>query len=267
MSSWKLNGEILTFDLKGAALADNNDISNSSTKNNKRTILLLLIIAQLLFTAYIFFDRGFIRFNYPSRANYPIQGIDISHYQGSIDWNKFKSESIDFIIIKATEGADYQDHMFQANYDSAKVYGYTIGAYHFYRFCTDVNLQAQNFLKSIGTKDLRIPPCVDLELGGNCKTDKSDKEVRDEIHVFLNIIQQKTGKMPVLYATEEFYNRYMRGEFAEYPIWIRNIYAKPQLPDSKSWTIWQYANKGRLSGIEKAVDLNVFRGSKIEFYK
>lgn len=76
--------------------------------------------------------QGIVRLNYPSRDDFPIQGIDISHHQKEIDWDRLKVSEIQFIFIKATEGGDFKDKRFQLNWRDARDRGFAVGAYHFF---------------------------------------------------------------------------------------------------------------------------------------
>jgi lysozyme len=110
-----------------------------------------------------------------------------------------------------------------------------------------------------------LPPTIDLEFGGNCKTDKNKKQVLQEVEEFLQILERHYKKRPIIYVTKEFYDEYLIDQFRNNPIWIRNIFKKPKLKDNREWTIWQFANRGRLNGIDMYVDLNVWNGRSIEF--
>jgi lysozyme len=211
------------------------------------------------------FNYGFNPFNYPFMKDYPVRGIDISHHQKSINWEKIKSQHIDFIIMKVTEGGDFTDRKYNEYYNAALQRGYKIGAYHFYRFCTDPNKQAQHFLSTIRSLQLDIPPAIDLEFGGNCKIAHSREKVIQDMKLFLGIVEQNVGRKPLLYATMEFYNAYMRTGFDEYPLWIRDVFLKPDLSGECTWTIWQFTGKGRVDGIAGPVDQNVFNGSREMF--
>jgi len=219
--------------------------------------VLLAILALTVFSLY----KGWLRLNYPSEKKYPIRGIDISHHQGVIKWDKLQASHLDFVVIKATEGGDHEDDRFEDNYDSASAHGYAVGAYHFYRLCTDVNLQATNFLKSLHDKKMSLAPTVDLEFGGNCQSEFGAERTVQNIHVFLQLLEAEIHCKPMLYATKDFYDQYLSGDFAEYPIWIRDVYREPHLSDGRPWYIWQFANRARLPGIKTYVDLNVMAGT------
>lgn len=211
------------------------------------------VLTYLLFT-------GWIRFNYPSLEEFPVRGIDISHHQGKILWEKLKTENISFVIIKATEGQDYKDPLFVENWSNSKQAGYKTGAYHFYRFCKDGKSQANNFIETVPNQPDNLPPAIDLEFGGNCNAEKSREQIILEVTEFLQLVELHYKKKPMIYATDEFYDAYLVGNFSNYPIWIRDIYRRPTLEDGREWFMWQFANRGHLEGIEGYVDLNVVKG-------
>lgn len=213
--------------------------------------------------AYLLF-HGQIRFNYPDKDEFPLVGIDISHHQGHIRWEELRNENISFVIIKATEGGDYKDPRFATNWTMSKLDGYKTGAYHFYRVCKDGKEQAKNFIETVPNEPDNLPPTVDLEFGGNCKTDKTKEQIIKEVNEFLAILENHYKRRPIIYATHEFYDHYLANQFREYPIWIRDILRRPTLSDKREWSIWQFANRAHLKGIDTYVDLNVFNGQSIE---
>lgn len=231
----------------------------------KKIFLLFSLI--IIFGVYTAFDKGYLRFNYPGKKDYPVRGIDISHHQKKINWENLRKAKLNFVIIKATEGGDYQDPDFRKNWVKSLEEGYETGAYHFYRLCRDGNIQAENYIKTVPKSEMSLPPFIDLEYGGNCKTDKNKENVKREIYIFLEKIKDHYGKTPVLYATKSFYKDYIENDYHEYDIWIRDIISKPKLENERKWVFWQYANRGRLDGIEGFVDLNVFYGSEEDYRK
>ncbi len=221
-----------------------------------------LILVTLLFGYLLFI--GQIRFNYPDKNEFPILGIDISHHQGKIKWSELKNENISFVIIKATEGGDYKDPLFIDNWTNSKKEGYKTGAYHFYRLCKDGKEQAKNFIETAPNSPDNLPPTIDLEFGGNCKTDKSKEQILKEVNDFLEAVEAHYTKKPILYVTHEFYDEYLVNTFPDHPVWIRDIFKKPKLADDRAWLIWQFANRGHLDGIDMYVDLNVLNGESAE---
>jgi lysozyme len=230
----------------------------------KFRIILFISVPLLLLVGYFFF-RGFYPFNYPSREKFPVWGIDISHHQGKIDWKKLKSEDLTFVYMKATEGGDYKDSAFTVNWDSAIANGYTVGAYHYFNFLKTGKEQAENFIATVPEIENEMPPALDLEFGGTNKSDQLHGKIIFEIHEFIDIIKNHYGKRPVIYSTHEFYNEYLKDDFKDCIIWIRDIFSEPTLPGKRKWAIWQFSSRENLNGIEGNVDENVFYGTKNDF--
>ena len=202
---------------------------------------------------------GHIQFNHPSVSRFPRRGIDISHHQGRIDWEQLSQARLDFVIAKATEGIDHKDTRFAEYSQAALATGHRLGAYHFYRMCREGTAQARHFLRTIDGIPLDMGTALDLEYGGNCQASGSREETIRQIHAFLDTVEQATGKPVMIYATAEFYEDWLQGDFAANPIWIRGIFREPSLSDGRGWTLWQYSARGRLDGIEGFVDLNAMR--------
>lgn len=228
-------------------------------------IIILAVIGGVELSRWAFYN-GYIRMNYPSTIAYPIQGIDISHHQGSIDWQKLDKQKIQFIFIKATEGADFKDTRFQSNWREAKNLNIPISAYHFFTFCRSGKEQAEHFIREVPTEIINLPPAIDLEFGGNCRSGQR-KQLLAEITEYIQRIEQHYQQKVIIYATQDFYHAYLVNQFLDNPIWIRDIYKQPTLPDSRSWTFWQYANRASLQGVNGFIDLNVFAGNEIDFNK
>lgn len=213
------------------------------------------------------FYFGLIRFNYPSKTDYPVRGIDVSHHQGTIDWRQVKSTDIDFVFIKATEGDDFVDPQFVNNWNAARTQGISVGAYHFFTFCSSARDQAANFIKTVPSKADSLPPVIDIEFIGSCKRRPTLDQYRQAVAEFMSLLRQHFGKSPIIYTTYDSYRGYLDKLFADTPVWIRDIYKMPKLQGGREWLFWQYSNRGRRRGIATYVDLNVFRGSKQVFRK
>jgi lysozyme len=230
-----------------------------------RTIAIFGIILLLAAMALIFFDRGYIRFNYPGEEKYPVRGIDISHHQTDIDWGILERADLDFIFIKATEGGDHKDTKFDEYWRRAGELGLARGAYHFFTFCKSGREQAENYIETVPAGEGLLPAVIDLEYGGNCSARPPKEELLREIKEFSEIVERRYGSRPLIYTTKQSYIDFLSGELPGYQIWIRDIYGTPRLPDGRAWSFWQYTNRGRLWGINGFVDLNVYNGTREEF--
>lgn len=226
--------------------------------------VLVFIYFSIVFVHWCFY-KGYIRMNYPSRHIFPIQGIDISHHQGKIDWSKINQKNIQFIFIKATEGGDFKDRLFQTYWKEAYKLNIPTSVYHFFTFCRSGKDQAQHFIQEVPKDAITMLPAIDLEFGGNCRLQRN-KNLLAEITDYIQIIENHYQKPVIIYATQDFYQMYLINQFPHNPIWIRDIYRYPKLID-RPWTFWQYANRGAIEGINGFVDLNVFSGNQKEFNK
>lgn len=229
-------------------------------------LVLLLIMAGILVYAVYY---GYYHVNGSRAAKYPIHGVDVSHYQGEIDWDVLAAQNIRFAYIKATEGSSYVDERFANNYGMARQTGLRVGAYHFFSFDSSGATQAVNFIETVKAFDGMLPPVVDVEFYGNKEANPPDpEEVRPQLQAYLDAVENAYGLRPVIYATYESWKLYIENQFDDYPLWIRDIWNQPK--SSIDWTLWQYTNRGRLkgfSGEESYVDLNVFKGTMEEWEK
>lgn len=231
------------------------------------SLIVLTVIALITVGVYVAFSNGYIRLNYPSFREYPVHGIDVSHHQQVIDWAKLDKQSVQFAFIKATEGGNHKDSMFQLNWREARRNKILSGAYHFFTFCKEGEEQARNYIHYVPRDSIDLPPIIDLEYGGNCAMENRKEDLIAEIANFFEIIEDHYQRKVIIYTTNEFYRNYLLNQFPDNPVWIRDIIATPKLPDGRKWTFWQYTNRGRLKGINTPVDLNVFSGSREEFSK
>lgn len=116
-------------------------------------VLLICVITALLFT-------GVLHINNPSKKKYPIRGVDVSHYQGEVDWDRLKEENIQFAYIKATEGSKHKDEQFDKNWSDAQCVDLRIGAYHFFSLDSPGADQAENFCSTVTPVEKMLPPVL-----------------------------------------------------------------------------------------------------------
>jgi lysozyme len=200
---------------------------------------------------------------------YPIQGIDISRWQGEIDWASVKAAGTRFAYIKATEGGDHVDPAFQKNWEGARRAGVPRGAYHFVYWCRPAHEQAVWFKQQIPNDPDALPPVLDVEWNGHSKTCPKKVErslALEKIRLMLTELEQLTGKKPVIYTDITFHKDVLEGEFNDYAYWIRSTAAKPEVRyKDRPWAFWQFTTTGRVPGIKGDVDRNAFYGNEGEF--
>ena len=192
---------------------------------------------------------------------YKVHGIDISHYQGDIDWKMLKQTRqgqfpVEFIFMKATEGGDFADDKFVANFDSARAHGFLRGAYHFYNPKTDAHKQADFFINSVKLEPGDLPPVLDIE-----KKSRDIKKLQNDLKIWLRKVESHYGVKPIIYASYKFKTKYLNDSvFDSYPYWIAHYYVD-SVRYQGEWKFWQHTDVGTLPGIEEKVDLNIFNGS------
>ena len=228
--------------------------------------LLLAIIFLTLCIGYLLYD-GYICLNSPEADKFPIAGIDVSAYQGNIEWDKVKSGGFKFAYIKATEGKDFKDSNFAVNWESAKRAGIKRGAYHFFTFGSNGTEQAENFMNAVPNEEDCLPPVIDVEFGGNSSKIPNKVLLQKELRNFIYQLESNYKRRPILYVTYDSYEKYIMGDFDDYTIWIRDIIQFPKIKDNRNWLFWQYNNRGRINGISTFVDINVFNGNEAELEK
>ncbi len=189
--------------------------------------------------------------------DFEVHGIDVSHYQKRIDWPEVAMQDIDFAFVKATEGETYKDSLFHHNWNQMESVGMMKGAYHFYIPSVDPMLQVENFTGSVEIKPGDLPPVLDFEKIGK----KNRIELIADLQTWLKAVEYHYDIRPIIYTNQKLYNKYIKGNFDEYIVWIARYNTEtPDMPFSQSWTFWQYGNRGRIDGIVGDVDFNVFHG-------
>ncbi|OWO93021.1 glycosyl hydrolase [Rhizobium esperanzae] len=226
----------------------------------------ILLVASASYFAY---DFSMLRFNNPPLSRYPIQGIDVSHHQGDIDWKTVAAQpNVRFAIVKATEGGDHRDSKFAENWQRAGDAGLVRGAYHFFTFCRPGRDQAQNVLATVPKTPGTLPIAVDLEFVGNCNKVPTVEEMATEVNAFVTELKGTFPEKPIFYVTQEFFDQYLKGNKARFPehyLWLRSVFNEPTQDACSRWSIWQFADNGTMDGIQGAVDLNALCPSETGF--
>jgi lysozyme len=198
-----------------------------------------------------------------SSVSQGILGIDVSHYQGRIDFEKIppqlNNQKIEFVVIRASMGKDGVDEHFRRNWKGFRKLSLKMGAYHYYRPNENSRLQAENFIKTTALKSGDLIPVLDIE---KHSTIQSRDKLREGLKNWLKIVEAHYGVKPMIYTGDRFFWEVLHNQgFDEYPIWIAN-YNSILEPVTDNWTIWQFSEKGSLAGITEKVDLNVLVGGK-----
>lgn len=187
------------------------------------------------------------------------EGIDVSHYQGWIDWDQVAgSTHISYVYIKATEGANFLDDTYARNLSEARRVGLSVGSYHFYRPNVSPQDQIRNLTANVKAETQDLVPIVDIETRGKV----SEKRFIADLKEFVRLVERHYGKKPLLYSYQNFYNRHLAGHFSDYH-WMIAKYqnSSPVLSDGKEYIMWQYTSTGSIPGIKGNVDRSKIMGS------
>lgn len=190
------------------------------------------------------------------------KGIDVSKWQGTIDWPRVKADGVHYAFVRLSDGANTRDSKFAANWAGAKAAGVIRGAYQFFRPAQSVTAQADMMIAAIGSyQPGDLPPVIDVEDDGGLAPAALAARVRQ----WVDRVSGALGVTPIVYTGKFFWRDEVGGpaSFAGNPLWLAQYTSLcPDLPPPWSrWTFWQYTDSGAVAGISGAVDINRFNGS------
>lgn len=202
----------------------------------------------------------------PSVNAYELRGVDVSRYQGAVDWNRLSEQGVSFAFIKATEGSGHVDMRFAENWEAVAKTNILAAPYHFFSYDSSGLTQAEHFIQTVGKRGGMLPPVVDVEFYGKySRSPMAAEKVRKLLKDLLSELEKFYNAKPILYTTRSAYRLYIKNQFEEYPLWIRNVYYLPFWDGISGWSFWQYSDRGDLDGHEGThIDLNVFQGTRKE---
>jgi lysozyme len=187
-------------------------------------------------------------------------GLDLSEYQGKIDWdlveNIEKKYPIEFVFIRATAGNDREDSRFEENWLGAKKRKMIRGAYHYYRPNENSLEQAKLFIKLVRLKKGDLPPVLDIE---KLPKGQSLDSLKVGLRRWLKAVEAHYKVKPIIYTGEKYYDDFLKEDFSDYLFWIAN-YNFYQERIQEDWLFWQFTEKATISGIKGNVDVNIFNG-------
>ncbi|WP_408897357.1 glycoside hydrolase family 25 protein [Nocardioides sp. R1-1] len=191
----------------------------------------------------------------PPPAPAVAEGIDASHHQGPIDWDRVAAAGIRFAYLKASEGTGFVDPRFAAHRAGAARAGLAVAGYHYFQLCSDGRAQAEHFLTVLGGRaDPDLPPAVDLELAGSCTSPPPADELLAEVRAFLATVDERLGTTTLVYLYPAFEDRFrFADDLADHPQWVRRLGRRPP---AREWAVWQYDDRGSVPGVRGGVDRN-----------
>lgn len=197
----------------------------------------------------------------PKNEEEHIFGLDLSHHQQHINWDKVLENPPHFIIFKTTEGSSHTDTKYEKHIKEAKNKGILVGGYHFFSYRSSGKKQAHHFLKHLKLQKGDIIPVLDVEFS---KKMHSDAWIKENIAAFISTIEQEIGIKPIVYCEVAYYNRFLRAKYGnEIHLWLSDFSSKP----NKNFVFWQKTDKYKQTGIQGTVDYNLFNGTKEDLIK
>ena len=190
-----------------------------------------------------------------------VVGIDVSQYQGQIQWKKVKTIEgafpIEFVFIRATAGKDKVDVQFAQNWKKSRRSKLLRGAYHFYRPNENSVAQAALFIKTVTLQKGDLPPILDIE---SFPKNQPMDSLKAGLRRWLTKVDQHYGIKPIIYTNERYYEDFLQDDFSDFQFWIANynFFAETMQED---WLFWQFTEKATIDGIEGNVDVNLYNGT------
>jgi lysozyme len=255
------------------ALADPDGLATSAAKSitivapTKPAVQAEPAVARTIY-GYGFRDAHPINFGKRSPRHLDVHGVDVSRWQGDIDWPKLRRQGANFAYIKATDGGDHLDPMFKKNWREANEAGLRRGAYHFFYWCRTASSQADWFIRNVPKVEGALPPVIDVEWNSesSCKRRPSRAAVLEKMQVFMDRLERHYGQRPIIYTAPDFYEDNLKGAFKSHPFWLRSVAQHPaKVYPGRKWLFWQYSGSGLSHGVSGRIDLNVFHGSEREW--
>lgn len=216
-------------------------------------ILLWLVLCAAILAASLWWYAG----NWaPARAEYAVQGIDVSEANGAIDWAMVKARDVDFAYARATAGTDARDSRFADHWTAMADAGVARGALHVFSLCGTASAQAGSFVATVPRDPDVLPAAIDLDFHEDCPARPAREVVIDEVRQLAAIIETHSGKPVVLRVSKAFEEQYQVSEAIPRSIWATGDYFKPEY-GSRPWRMWRSNSRLRIDGIERPVNWSV----------
>ena len=257
-------------------------ISKSTRKSNWRLKLFLIFGFLIVIVFGIYHYRNAILYYFSFKTNKTVKvdkiararniqvitnhkenvfGIDVSEYQGEIDWieaDSIENVKIGFVFVRATCGVDKVDFNFIENWKQVRKQKIIRGAYHYYRPNENSIAQAKFFVKTVKLQQGDLPPVLDIE---QLPENQSIDSLKVGLHRWLDYVNAHYKVKPIIYTGESYYKDFLKDEFSDYTFWVANYnFWVESCKDD--WLFWQFSEKGVVNGINENVDVNMLNGSQ-----
>jgi len=200
-----------------------------------------------------------------AKSDSNLWGIDVSRWQGLIDWPKVAAAGVQFAFVKATDGIGWTDPQFRRNAGGANAVGIPVGFYHFAHPETNsAAAEAEAFTETVKGLPVDLPYVLDLE--GEAVAALGREKLTVWADTWLREVQRRTDHPVMLYTGAAFARSYCGEQLAKYPLWVAHYGTDQPMSNStwEQWSVFQYSDKGSCDGIEGDVDMNLM---ELDFWK
>jgi lysozyme len=233
------------------------------------SLVVLLTLAGSAFWIWTFEHPHFVfypDFGIQIPVKFTVHGIDVSHHNDVINWQQVKAMQVkninlSFCFIKATEGVQDEDELFERNWKKAKEVGMVRGAYHFFLPQKSGKAQAENFMNSVLLESGDLPPVLDIEETYGVRT----PDIRKRVKEWLYTVEAYYHVKPIIYTNVDYYKNFLGKDFDVYPLWVAHYLQAEKPRIERDWIFWQHNEAGKVNGILPGVDFNVFNGDSVAF--
>ena len=188
-----------------------------------------------------------------------LAGIDVSKWQGTVNWKSVQQAGIAFAFARATYGTSEVDSCFNENWQGMQQAGILRGAYHFFLAAEDPTEQAEFFIRTVGSLGANdLAPVIDVEAGSG-----TSSNLAAGVQTWLTTVEQGLGRRPIIYTAPSYWNEYLTSAFGSYPLWVAEYgVSTPKAVNGwTNWTFWQHSSTGAVAGVNGPVDLDYFNGA------
>lgn len=195
-----------------------------------------------------------------------LRGIDVSYYQGTIQWGQVYNDGRRFAIIRVSDGIGFEDPKFESYWSNSDNAGLVQGAYQFFRPNQNALDQADLMIRKLNAVGFRasdIPPVLDVEVTGG----ESNATIANKINNWVDRVRNQTGRKPIIYTSPGFWSSIGNPDIPNTYLWVAHwtTASCPSIPPTwAKWRFWQHSSTGSVNGISGNVDLDRFNGTLAE---
>ena len=207
----------------------------STTRVVRRRLFAVSGLLVLLLAGAGWWEAGEWR---PSRARFPVQGVEIGSGDGAVNFAALKAGGADFVYLDASDGTSRRDGGFEAKLDSARAAKLQVGALHRFDPCRGADPQVGNFVTVVPRDASLLPPAVELDLDAEaCAAPPAEAAMQSELTTLINQIEAHAGKPAILKLSRAFEARYHVAAMIDRNLWVSGSYLAPGYA-GRPWVMW-----------------------------